>query len=174
MTITNLERISGAAGSAVFLLLVLLPAADLYAQPKPSNGLFPVCLGRVSERFHCDGKYGYIDKTGKMLISPQFDDAGSFFDGLAGVRTGPKWGYIDKTGKMVISAQVDFARPFSEGLAGVRTGPKWGYIDKTGKMVIPPQFDQASDFLGGLARVMVVDKDGYIDKTGKFVWQAKD
>ena len=35
-----------------------------------------------------DEKYGYIDKTGTMIIEPQFEDAGRFFEGLAeiGVR----------------------------------------------------------------------------------------
>ncbi len=48
-----------------------------------------------------NGKYGYIDKTGKYVINPQFDYAGSFSEGLAVVEIGGKWGYIDKTGKFI-------------------------------------------------------------------------
>jgi len=44
-------------------------------------------------------KWGYIDKTGKIVFEPQFDNAGYFSEGLAGVRIGKKYGYIDKTGK---------------------------------------------------------------------------
>ena len=51
-------------------------------------------------------KYGFIDKSGKMVIEPQFDDeidiAGSFIAGLACVRKDGKEGFIDKNGKVVI------------------------------------------------------------------------
>jgi hypothetical protein len=47
-------------------------------------------------------KYGFIDKTGNMVI-PLQDNLGSrgFSEGPAGVTVGNKWGFIDKTGKMV-------------------------------------------------------------------------
>lgn len=102
-------------------------------------------------------KWGFIDKTGRMVIQPQFDDVlrdqyggclvyshkpfKNFSEGLCAVRTGNKWGYIDKTGKFVIEAKYDNAATFSEGLGCVRLGNKIGYVDKTGKLVIPLQFD---------------------------------
>jgi len=46
-------------------------------------------------------KYGYIDKTGKIVIEPKFDNAWSFSEGLARVKIDDKDGYIDKTGKYV-------------------------------------------------------------------------
>ncbi|GAH30691.1 unnamed protein product, partial [marine sediment metagenome] len=80
-------------------------------------------------------KWGYIDKTGKWVITPQFQWAGSFSEGLAAVRIEGKWGwgYIDKTGKWVIEPQFNMASRFSEGLAVVKSEGKKGYIDKTGK-----------------------------------------
>jgi len=48
-----------------------------------------------------DGKLGYIDKTGQIVINPQFDWASSFFEGLARVWIGGKSGYIDKAGEYV-------------------------------------------------------------------------
>jgi len=46
-------------------------------------------------------KWGFIDKAGKFVINPQFDEAMSFNDGLARVKLGRKIGYIDATGKYV-------------------------------------------------------------------------
>lgn len=102
-------------------------------------------------------KWGFIDKTGKMVIEPQFDDVlrdqyggcfpyshkmfKNFSEGLCAVRLGNKWGYIDKTGKFVIEAKYDNAGTFSEGVGCVRLGQKCGYVDKTGKFVLPLQFD---------------------------------
>ena len=90
------------------------------------------------------GKWGYIDKTGKIVIQPQFSYVEAFSDGLAAVKIhdndDEKWGYIDKTGKIVIQPQFSQAGTFSEGLATVliENGTKKNYvmIDKTGKIVI--------------------------------------
>ena len=59
---------------------------------KYSEGLAPV---------KTVGKWGFIDKTGQMVIAPQYDEAYPFSDGLASVELGKRAGYIDKTGKYV-------------------------------------------------------------------------
>lgn len=100
-----------------------------------------------------DGKWGFIDKNGKIIIAPQFDNADSFSEGLAEVEQNGKSGYIDKGGNIVIPIQFDNACPFFEGLASVSINGKWGSIDKTGKIVITPQFDDWYSFNEGLAFV---------------------
>ena len=128
------------------------------------EGLAPVMI---------DGKWGFIDKTGKITINPQFDLARSFSEGLAPVKIDGKWGFIDKTGQFVINPQFVGSCDFSEGLAivyVVKGGTlKFGFIDKTGQYVINPQFDFAFDFSEGLAPVKIAEKWGFIDKTGQFV-----
>jgi hypothetical protein len=52
-----------------------------------------------------DNKWGYIDKTGRLIIPFQFDTADYFSEGLAAVGIGEKTGYIDKTGKFVVPPQ---------------------------------------------------------------------
>lgn len=116
-----------------------------------------------------DRKFGYINKSGEMVIPPQFDRAMSFCEGLGRVGIGDKQGYIDETGKIVIPLQFAEAYPFREGLAGARIDEKFGYIDKTGAFVIQPQFDHVEPFFEGLAAVMAGEKWGYIDRTGKYV-----
>ena len=77
-----------------FICLAVLTSVS-YGQKKQmeeSSPLFPVIQ---------NDKCGYIDKTGKIAINPQFDDAWDFSEGLAPVKTGDKYGYIDKTGKYV-------------------------------------------------------------------------
>jgi hypothetical protein len=100
-----------------------------------------------------DGKWGFIDKTGQMVIPPHFDGEADFYSGFFAI--GPT---------------------FSEGLAAVKIDGKWGFINKSGQMVIQPQFAKPSVFakpfcfVGGLALVWAGEKWGYIDKTGKYVW----
>ena len=58
-------------------------------------------------------KYGYINPKGEIVINPQFDEAGSFSEGLADVKIGGKEGYINPKGEIVIEPQFDSAGPFS-------------------------------------------------------------
>ncbi len=85
-----------------------------------------------------DKKYGYIHKSGVVVIPPQFAGAGVFSEGLAAVEIDAKCGYIDKSGRVVIPPQYDTAHPFSTGIARVSLGDKMGYIDKVGRYVWTP------------------------------------
>ena len=66
-----------------------------------------------------DGKYGYADKSGALVIEPRFDGAMLFSEGLAAVKIDEKYGYIDKAGEWVIEPTFSYATYFSEGLAAV-------------------------------------------------------
>jgi hypothetical protein len=84
-----------------------------------------------------DGKYGYIDKTGKVVIPGKWELAANFSEGLAAVKDdNGKYGYIDKMGKLIIPCKWEDAGFFSKGLAPVMENLfiSW-YIDKTGKIV---------------------------------------
>jgi hypothetical protein len=125
-----------------------------------------------------DGKWGYINNKGEIVIRPQFVQAIFFSEGLAAVCIeNSKCGYIDRTGQFVVNPQFQMASRFSDGLAAVTVGDRVGYIDKTGKLVINPQFSNDTGdrgfglytFSEGLARVKVGDKFGFIDKEGKIV-----
>ncbi|BAZ48643.1 serine/threonine protein kinase [Nostoc sp. NIES-4103] len=119
-------------------------------------------------------KWGYVDqRTGKVLIQPQFDYALEFSSGLAAVEIDKKWGYIDKNGQIVIQPQFEWAYFFAEGMAEISINCKQGYIDTTGKIVIQPQFEEAKFFSEGLAAVRIEGKFGYIDMKGKFIIQPQ-
>lgn len=117
------------------------------------------------------GKFGFIDKTGRLVIEQRFDEAGSFSEGLARVYVGDLSGYIDKTGSVIIQPrfQTSDNSNFSEGLAAVGVGEKMGFINRTGRVVIPAIFDAAYPFSEGLAHVTMNDKDGFVDKSGRLV-----
>ena len=55
-------------------------------------------LGLTRTRIR-NGKWGFIDKTGKMVIEPQFDEVDSFYNGQAAVAINHLWAFIDNTGK---------------------------------------------------------------------------
>ncbi|MEO0103191.1 MAG: WG repeat-containing protein [candidate division WOR-3 bacterium] len=47
------------------------------------------------------GKWGYINKQGKIVIRPQFNEAKDFSEGLAAVKIGDKYFYINNEGQIV-------------------------------------------------------------------------
>ena len=111
-------------------------------------------------------KFGYLDRSGNVVIVPQFERVESFSEGLAVAQLKGKSGYIDRSGKWVIQPQYDSAGDFSEGLARVLTRGSMGYINKTGRMVIQPQFAQAGDFSEGLASVLKNNESSFINRYG--------
>lgn len=135
----------------------------------------PCGLGRVIPRSDLQPdqvrscKYGFIDRSGKLITLKTYDAAKQFSEGLAPVKMGTKWGYIDKKGQTAIEPEFDEAQPFSEGLAVVQQAGLAGFIDRTGRFAIPAQFQYALDFSDGLAMVgfyitSFKDDKGHIDR----------
>ena len=112
-----------------------------------------------------NGKWGYCDQNGNILISPQFDGMGAFSEGLAAVRINKEWGYIGYSGNIVIESQFESHAPFTEGLASFysKSDKAYGYIDKTGEVVLEPVYYSAASFSEGLAFVTIERHD---PKTG--------
>jgi len=114
-----------------YLFLALLTAIMLVtinsdASESPSFALFPVKV---------QGKWGYINNNGRLDMRPQFEEALSFSEGLAQVRTGNHWGYIDQTGAVVIAPAFSDAQSFDGELAIVEMNKAIGYVNRAGKIV---------------------------------------
>jgi len=133
--------------------MVVVPASAILAEAQPPQ------LFRVAQ----DSKYGYIDRSGEMIVEPQFQLAWHFSDGMAAVQVGGKWGFIDTSGKLVIPAEFDEIKNFSEGRCVVRTGEKWAFIDRTGKSMGPEGLEAAHSFSDGVAAVRISGRWGYMN-----------
>lgn len=75
-----------------------------------------------------DGKWGFIDIQGNVMIDFQFDDALSFGQHLAAVKEDGLWGYVSLRGELVIQPQFLNARSFYGGSAPVETVDGWRFI----------------------------------------------
>ena len=119
-----------------------------------------------------NGKWGFADKTGEIIIACRWAKARGFSEGLAAVADeNGKWGFIGKTGQQIIRCQWENTIPFSEGLAAVKNeAGLYGLIDKCGNLIIPYQWKDVRSFHEGFAAVKGEDdKYGYIDKSNKIV-----
>jgi hypothetical protein len=130
-------------------------------------------------RFVIDGKAGYIDASGKVIIPPQFRVFGNpgyddFFEGVASTDT-LRSNHIDSKGARINFApyQVNGFVHFAEGLipAAVVSGKtrKYGFVDHDGKLAIPATFDGVDSSSEGFAAVLLAGKRGYIYHSGTLV-----
>lgn len=137
-----------------------------------------------------NGKYGYIDHAGKVVIQPQFIWADEFWRGLGSVyvcgryvsidalgtllplriaveghlepqKKDWKFGFVDASGQFKIAPTFAEVLPFSEGLAAVRVGEKWGFVDTSGQIKISPRFEGAYYFGEGVATVELDSASGF-------------
>ena len=103
--------------------------------------------------------FGFMDRTGKVTILQEYEDADRFNHGLAPVKKNGLWGYINTKGVVVIPFQFRSAKPFSDNpelapVEKVDAGEKaWGYIDLKGNWIIPPSYYNATPFYDGVAEV---------------------
>ena len=117
-----------------------------------------------------EGKWGFIDKKGDLVIEPQFDQVGLFSHELANVCLNENWGFIDKSGSVVIEPRFNDANEFRESLAGTQsTNGLWGFIDKQGTYLIEPKFWDVWKFDEGIAIVWVNEEtNALINTRGEF------
>lgn len=159
------------------LLVLALTASVVFG----CSSDYPIWIPRSASadplyRFVKNGKAGYIDAHGNVVIRPKLDVFGNygseFHDGLLKIDLSDGR-YIDRSGKVAVDRDFN-AWNFSEGLAAAMSGNLWGYIDKSGEFAISPRFETspngyAYSFSDGLAMIQVNGKFGFIDHSGEFV-----
>lgn len=105
---------------------------------KPTNGLFWVKK---------NGKWGCIDKTGKLRIQHLYDEATGFTaENRSAVAINGKFGHIDKSGKVRTPLKYDFASYYNHGISMIRIDDKYGYMDTTGRFITEIIYDEALPF----------------------------
>ncbi|RYD48288.1 MAG: WG repeat-containing protein, partial [Verrucomicrobiaceae bacterium] len=122
-----------------------------------------------------DGRWGFIDRKGQVVIPFEYDLVGEFSEGLAGVRKDGKCGFVDTAGKLAVPMEWDGVVKFRNGVAEVTLGGKqeggsmrakggkWGLVGKTGRVVVPAEWNDAR---GASRNRAWVSKGGMKDEPG--------
>ena len=82
-----------------------------------------------------DGRFGAIDKTGRVIIPHRYDALWPFSEGLAVFEQHGFSGYIDLAGNEVIPAKFVAATGFNNGYAVASNGTKAMLIDRSGNPI---------------------------------------
>ena len=121
--------------------------------------------------------WGFIDRSGKIVVEPRFQSVHYYRDGLALVAepgaTG-RWGILDEEGRWVVQPAFHRLGGFSEGLCAYNKGSSWGFIDARGETRIRAKFRYVERFGEGLAAACGADLlYGFIDPDGKWAIPPK-
>ncbi len=139
----------------------------------------PIALCQQSEdlvavRSQIGSGYGFINRSGKIVLPGPYQGGASFSEGLAPINVEGEWAYIDTAGRVVIAnLRVINAGRFIEGRAYVEDFTQhYGFIDRTGRMVVPIKYEVANNrdifqFAEGRVPVLVDSKWGYLDTQGE-------
>jgi hypothetical protein len=153
-----------------FFVLIILGANSSFGQSKPLR------LLDVEK----NGKCGYMNQQGVLVIDFQFDSCWKFSEGFAAVTVNKKIGFINEEGKLISKSK--FNNPpsyFHEGFATVKIGnfrkgkEKNGVIDTKGEITIFDSVSYINDFSEGLASFEKNKLYGYIDKSLKIAIEPK-
>lgn len=161
---------AAAEGGQDYVLYLNRSGNNLFGELTFAGGL-PFSEGLAAVK-GADGKYGFINRLGQLVIPAQYDFALGFAEGRAPVLIGDKVGYINRRGETVIPALYDAGDRFSEGVAAVAMSGTVGYIDAAGGWAIPPAFTGGGRFVDGLAAVKTDSNDAYVDLQGSVVITA--
>ena len=121
-----------------------------------------------------DGKYGYADRSGKIVIPFQFDYAEDFSCDLAKVEAESGYGFIGTDGQYVIQPVNDdiiwYQSYCKDNVILYSTANReWGYIDQNGDVLSRFQAETQGDFnesYSNLADHMTTYYDPQTQKTG--------
>ncbi|NNE67168.1 MAG: WG repeat-containing protein, partial [Pyrinomonadaceae bacterium] len=162
MAVRSASNFEGIDMQRVFFLLVLtlilLPPVSAQLFFEDDIRLFP---------FVAEGKWGFIDKAGKVEIEPAYRSVSGYSEGFAVVELDDgRMSMIDSNGEIAFEPMEIRIFSMSEGLSRAQKGDFWGYIDSKGKVVIPFKYELASNFFKGVARIKIERKFAFIDRRG--------
>lgn len=123
--------------------------------------------------FFEEGRWGFMDTSGKTVITPQYKQTSYFSENRAAVVTDKGVGYIDETGTMVIEDLYESGLDFHNGVVSVYSEEDWMVLDKDGNMLFEAYFASPLKFNDGLARIKqeagLFSRYGFINQKGDTV-----
>lgn len=110
-----------------------------------------------------DGKYGIINKDGKLLLKVIYDSIGRFYNGYAKVEINNKFGLINKDFEVVVKPIYDEALEFVYNSIIVKKFGKYGCMNKDLELIIEPKMDMIYLQHEGFKRFEQNNKWGFLD-----------
>lgn len=136
----------------------------------PGSGMYRFFNGLARCR-SLDGKYGFLDATGKRVIEPYLDVADDFENNRAIVSINNRYGLIDRTGKFIVPNEYDFFYDLGDGYYQTKTEDgKAGVVDSLGNVILEPVYDEVFHLQKPYFTVEKDGLNGCYDVKGKEIY----
>jgi hypothetical protein len=118
-----------------------------------------------------NGRWGYINQLGNVIIAPKFRSAGQFSEGCAPVRLDGTYGYINMAGDFIIKPTYDVAYCFEKGQAKVFIDAKPYFIDLEGGIAFEHDYAEIHGFGENNCSIVgtITKKYGVINRKGQLL-----
>lgn len=93
-----------------------------------------------------EDKWGVIDKNGGYVLTPRYEDAAPYCEGVCFVKLEGKWGAINESYELVIPAVFKTVGQMKNKTAVFSSDQGFGFINEEGKVIIEPTFIDARSF----------------------------
>lgn len=117
-----------------------------------------------------DGKYGFINKNGKVIIQLIYEDAFPFYQGYASVKANDKWNYVNENGlKMFPDSLIFGYRPIinSKAIFMIENNK----VERNKSMITENGSRTFVEFLNKTGQIQL--KEGLIDVNGTIIINPK-
>ncbi len=148
---------------------------------------YPGANWKKDDLYKRKNDYCLINKSGKIIAPPKYNDIDYFFEGTPRVSVYDSiskntfYGIIDSTGKEIVAPRylnvINYYKDYaSVAIEGDKATKKvlWGIVDKkTGKVVVPCKYESVDGVYEGMAAVMQAGRWGFVNLKGEMIIAPK-
>lgn len=157
----------------------LVTYMDNITSPHSMDGMTKYDLKLLREGvIDCEGcEWGYVDTLGNTVISPQYEMAQDYKEGVALVKSNDKWGMIDPQGGTLIEpefSRIKFIEKSDNQLLRILSdSEQFGVIDSMGRVVADVIYQDVLPCTEERIGVKRSGKWGFVDTKGRAVTEFK-
>lgn len=124
-----------------------------------------------------NGRFGYVDTAGEIVIPLEYEAARPFQGGYAFVMRAGKWGVVDPNGKTVVEPLWEEVAEVYEATANyewraVRNGTRWGVVDRSGREILPLRYDEIPNPTPPLVAAVTQGRPIYVRPGGEIAFDV--
>lgn len=118
--------------------------------------------------FQSQGKWGFADSSGKLIIEARYDAIEPFNEGLAVVKLGDFYGMVNMQGEEVIRPEHARITPCASGVFTIETPEGVIIMNQDAKVISQGQYDEIFAYTSSEGRIPVRKdgKIGFLDTEG--------
>ena len=120
-----------------------------------------------------DGKFGFVDRRGRLRIANRYEGIGEFHAGLAPIKLLGRWGFINAADQIMIQPTFDTIENFYHGVAKVSRNGKSGLIGQEGKELLELEYDSIIRLPNQLFLLTLNGLKGLADANGRILIEPR-